>query len=569
MRDDRIDLSYSGTCLGNEKCYNLTQNICMIFENNINFVIAGEAGQGIETAANVLSKILFEAGYYTFSAFEYMSRIRGGSNSVLIKISSQNAPFYSEKIDVLFSMNKKSFEHLKNRISENTITIETDKNNFFVIGYILGLLKLDKEAFFAKLKNNFPEITEMPQNQETLNLGYSQGVDNQDIEIKIPANCNFQERHLTTGNDALALGCAAGGCNFISFYPMSPSTNVSTILTQMGEEFNIISEQVEDEICAINMALGASYAGARAMVSTAGGGFALMTEGVSLAGMIESPIVIHIAQRPAPATGLPTRTAQEDLNLAMYAGHGEFPRIIFSPSSLQDSFQIGRLSFNLADKFQVPVFILTEQYLLESIFSLEKFDYKLFNFGQKNEYYVVESAEDYKRYQLSESGISNRAVPNYGKGLVCVDSDEHDELGYITEDASVRKNMVEKRLKKMDLIKQEMSKLDISKPIFKGNEDYKNLIISWGGSFHAIENVIKDRPDFALLHFRQVYPISEEILKYTEKTEKTIIIEQNATGQFAMLLNREFGLNFDYKYLKYDGNPFSVEEIKFFLEVVK
>lgn len=530
----------------------------MIFENNINFVIAGEAGQGIETVAKVLSTILFKAGYYTFSVPEYMSRIRGGCNSVLIKLSSQNEPFFSEWIDVLFSLDKKSFDHLKNRIDKNTKTIEVEKNNFFVIGYILGLLKLDKNAFLEELKSDFPEIAELPKNQEALDSGYSQGAENKDLEIRIPQNNDTQNKFLTTGNDALGTGCIAGGCNFVSFYPMSPSTNLSTFLTQKGEEFNIISEQVEDEISAINMALGAVYSGARAIVPTAGGGFALMTEGVSLAGMIESPIVINIAQRPAPATGLPTRTAQEDLNLALYAGHGEFPRIIFAPSTLHDSFNAGELAFNLADKFQVPVFILTEQAFLESIFSTEKF-----SFQDKNEYHIIESHENYKRYELSESAVSKRAVPNYGNGLVCVDSDEHDELGWITEDATVRTNMVEKRLEKLNLIKNE-----IQKPYFRGSENFKNLIIAWGGSFHAIENSIKEKPDFALLHFWQVYPLSKGILHYTQKAEKLLIIEQNATGQFSMLLKRELGLEFDYKYLKYDGNPFSIEEIRQFLEGV-
>lgn len=530
----------------------------MIFKKSINIVIAGEAGQGIETAAKLLSEIFFKAGYYTYSIPEYMSRIRGGCNSVLIKISAENSPFFSEKIDVLFSMDKKSFEHLKKRLSENTKIIEVEKNNFFTMGYILSLFKLDKEIFLEEIKNEFPQITELEKNQEALNLGYSQGIENKEIEIKIPPNNNLQNKVLTSGNDSLAFGCIAGGCNFVSFYPMSPSTGLSTFLTQKGEEFNIITEQVEDEISAINMAIGAVYAGARAIVPTAGGGFALMTEGVSLAGMIESPIVINIAQRPAPATGLPTRTAQEDLNLALYAGHGEFPRIIFSPSTLQNSFEIGRLSFNLADKFQVPVFILTEQAFLESVFSTENF-----NQENKNEYHITKSAKDYKRYELSESIISKRAIPNWGDGLVCVDSDEHDEFGFITEDAEVRKSMVEKRLKKIDLIKKELLK-----PTFVGDENYKNLIISWGGSFHTIEATIKEKPGFALLHFTQIYPVSEEILNYTRKAKKLIIIEQNAIGQFANLLKREFNIEFNYKYLKYDGSPFSIEEVEEFLNEI-
>lgn len=535
----------------------------MIFENSINFVISGEAGQGIETVERVLSKILFDANYYTYSSIEYMSRVRGGCNSVLVKISDKNASFFSDRIDLLFSLNKKSFEHLKNRISENTKVIEVEKKNFYVIGYVLGLLKLDKEGFFGKIKELLPEVAELPENQEALDLGYTQGAENKEIEIKIPPNNNSKDKLLLTGNEALGLGCIAGGCNFLSFYPMSPATGLATFLAQEGDEFNIISEQVEDEIAAMNMALGAVYAGARAIVPSAGGGFALMVEGVSLAGMIESPIVINIAQRPSPATGLPTRTAQEDLNLALYAGHGEFPRIIFAPSTLQDSFELGQCAFNLADKFQVPVFILTEQVFQESFSSTDKFEVNL-----NNEYYIIESAEDYKRYKFSDSIISKRAIPGHGKGLVCVDSDEHDEFGFITEDATMRINMVDKRLKKMDLIKQEVFNCDALKPYFRGSDNYKKLIISWGASFNVLEEAIKGKDDFALLHFKQVYPISEEVVCYAKKAEKLIIVEQNATGQFGMLLKREFGLDFDYKYLKYDGNTFSIEEMEKFLNEI-
>jgi 2-oxoglutarate ferredoxin oxidoreductase subunit alpha len=266
--------------------------------------------------------------------------------------------------------------------------------------------------------------------------------------------------------------------------------------------------------------------------------------------MTETPIVIHLAQRPAPATGLPTRTAQEDLNLALYSGHGEFERIIFAPSTLEDTFTIGQKAFDSAQKYQVPVFILTDQSLLESSYCAKLPQ------AENIENYFVKSDSDYKRYKLSP--VSPMALPGYGEGVVCVDSDEHDEAGYITEDFEIRKIMVEKRLKKLDLIKQ-----DVIEPYFVGDNNFENLIISWGSNFNVLKAAIENRKDFALLHYTQVYPLANNISEYAGKN--LIIIEQNAKGQFAQLLKQEYGIEFSHKLFKYNGMPFSIEEIEEFL----
>jgi len=215
------------------------------------------------------------------------------------------------------------------------------------------------------------------------------------------------------------LGAIAGGCSFISTYPMSPSTGVWIFLTQHSKEFDIITDQSEDEISAINMAIGAWYAGARGMVATSGGGFALMVEGLSLASMIETPVVIHLGQRPGPATGLPTRTEQADLEFVLHAGHGEFPRIILTPGTMEDAFNLSQRAFDLADKYQVPVFILTDQYFLDSYYNLPSLNLS----DIRNQSHVVKTNKEYKRYQLTENGISPRGIPGYGEGLVSVDSD--------------------------------------------------------------------------------------------------------------------------------------------------
>lgn len=526
----------------------------MNFNQDINIVIAGEAGQGIETATEIITGILHYNNFNVFSIPEYMSRIRGGCNSALIKVSKEKSSCFSSRIDVLFAIDNKAFEHLKDRITDITISLDLKKKNFYVIGYICALFKLNQDNCLEFLKNHFEKFFQ-EKNINDFNEGFSDGSRNIDIQIEIPANRNSNDKMLMPVNDAFGLGCIAGGCNFIPFYPMSPSTFLQIFLTKHADEFNVVSKQVEDEICVINMALGAWYAGARAIACTSGGGFDLMCEGVSLAGVTESPIVINIAQRPGPATGLPTRTEQGDLNLALYSGHGEFSRIVYAPSTIEDAFKIGKLAFDMADKFQVPVFILTDQALLESTYSTEEFV-----FESKPVNHFQPSSSNYKRYQLSENPVSPRAIPALGEGLVCVDSDEHDENGWITEDFGIREKMVEKRLKKIDQISD-----NIYPPTFVGEEHYKILIISWGSNFHVIKEAIKDKNDFALLHFVQIYPVDKIIIEYARKAEKLVIIEQNATGEFEKFLKSECGINFDERLFKYNGLPFSIEEIQSFL----
>jgi 2-oxoglutarate ferredoxin oxidoreductase subunit alpha len=297
------------------------------------------------------------------------------------------------------------------------------------------------------------------------------------------------------------------------------------------------------------------------MITTSGGGFALMTEGVSLAGMLETPMVLHIGQRPGPATGLPTRTGQEDLQHVLNAGHGEFVRIILAPGNPQDAFYLTQKAFNLADKYQIAVFILTDQFFLDSHYSIPDLDLT----GIKNEKQIIKTTQDYQRYKLTDDGISPRGIPGFGSGLVNVDSDEHDEDGHITEDVHViRPKMVQKRLfKRLELLRK-----DIIEPEIIGNKDYKTLVIGWGSTYGVIKEAVENigREDIAFIHFKQVYPLNEEIGEILRKAEKTILLENNATSQFGKVLKLELDVDVDEKFLKYNGMPFSVEEVTAFIE---
>lgn len=560
----------------------------LIIRDDLSLVICGEAGQGIDTVAEIISSVSKLSCFNVFSTKEYMSRIRGGSNSTEVRIASERVSAYLDRIDILVPLHANSVNHVSHRISRNTIILGEQKNipqeyqscckviyadlskialeaggkifeNTVATGVICGLIGINNEYLNNILKETFSQKGDdiIAKNLDAAKRGYELGKEllvKENIQISIQKDEAVINDVVLTGNEATTYGLIAGGCNFISSYPMSPGTGVLTLLAKNSDKFGILVEQAEDEISAINMSIGAWYAGAKAMITTSGGGFALMTEGVSLAGMIESPAVIHIAQRPGPATGLPTRTEQGDLELALYSGHGEFPRIILAPGNLEDAFYVSQKAFNLADKYQVPVFLLTDQYLLDSYYNVSPFNLDNINL----ESHIVKTEKDYMRYKLSENPLSPRGIPGYGDGLVLVDSDEHDEEGHITENLELRVKMMDKRLKKLELIKQ-----DIIEPELIGNSDYKTLLVGWGSTCEIIkEALIKlNRKDIAFLYFKQVYPVHSSIKEYLRKAQNTVIIENNATSQFGKLIKLGTGIDIQNKILKYNGLPFSVEEL--------
>ncbi len=558
-------------------------------KNDISIVLAGAAGQGIQAIEVILTHVLKSAGYRVFATKEYMSRVRGGINSTELRISSEPISAYLDRIDILIPLDKGSVDHLKKRISKQTLIMGERAiignefsedvyniiyihlsgiakeigniifSNTIMVGVLTGMFQIEQSIVQEYIRHYFAKKNQdiINQNIEAINLGYQMGLDmlsTGKIQINIQPNTTTKEEIIINGAEAVALGSIAGGCNFLSSYPMTPSTGVLTFLSQQAHEFGMIVEQAEDEISAINMALGASYAGARAMVTTSGGGFALMVEGVSLSGCIEQPIVIHLAQRPGPATGLPTRTEQADLELALYSGHGEFPRMIFAPGSLEEAFYLTQNAFNLADKYQIPVFILTDQYFVDSYYNIKNLDISKI----ENKKYIIKTKNNYKRYALTKDIISPRGIPNYGEGFVGVDSDEHTEDSRITEDSCIRIDMVDKRLNKYKLMKK-----DYLKPELIGNKNYKTLLISWGSTFPIVKEALMhlNQKNLALLHFKQIYPLHPITIDYLKQAKQSIIIENNALSQFSRLIKLHTGFEIQHKILKYNGLPFSVEEV--------
>ena len=545
--------------------------------DEISIVLSGEAGSGLKTVEEMVTKILAKDGYNVYSFKEIMSRVRGGNNTTQIRVSETYTGSYTEKTDFLFVFDPGSLYRLEDRIQENTVILgpksffsedEYKKykikeiefiriaseignpifSNTVIMGTILGMFAVEKNNVYDILRKKFVSKGEevILNNIKAFESGYAIGE-----EYKITMKKASPKKHIS-GNEAVTYGAIAGGMNFIAAYPMSPGTDVVMLAAQLAEKYDIIVEQAEDEIAAVNMVLGAWYAGARAMTSTSGGGFALMEEGISMSGIGEIPLVVHNAMRPGPGTGLPTRTEQGDLNLAMYAGHGDFPRVLLAPNTLESGIELGQKAFNIADKYQIPVILLTDAHFLSQTMNLENEKVNL----EENTYYIEKSDPDYKKYKITESGISPRSVPGYGKGLVKVDSDEHTEEGLITEDFNVRINMTDKRMKKLNTY------VDVE-PDFLGNENYKTLIIGWGSTYGAIKEALSkiNNPDIAFLSFTQVFPVPKSAKKYLDKAENIILIENNVTGHFGTLLESTFRINFQKKILKYNGLPFNIEEL--------
>lgn len=556
--------------------------------DDFTIVIAGQAGQGVESVSVVMAHVLKKQGYNVYVSKDVMSRVRGGMDSVSIRVSTDRKDAFVDRIDLFISLHPGGYKHLEHRINKDTVIIgvenptntkrDVEKINFIQVaqdvgnrifantvaaGVICGFLGINKEIPINKLKEFFAKKGEeiVNKNIEAFERGYLTGAHiafSRDIEFSLINNRDDIEDYVfMIGADAVGFGALAGGCNMMSSYPMSPATGVLTFLAQNAKRCGILVDQATDELGAINSTIGAWYAGARGMVTTSGGGFCLMTEAVSLSGMTETPIVIHVAQRPGPATGLPTRTAQEDLNLVLYAGHGEFMRAIFSPGLPEDAYNLTAHAFDIADRFQIPVFILTDQHFVDALYCAP-----IDEFNEKNfENNIEVTKKEYKRYQLTNDGISPRGIPGNGNGLVMADSDEHDEQGRITEDMEfLRPAMMEKRFFKRKKLLEEVALL----PEIIEKDNYDILVISWGTNKSVVNEAIEkcNKDNIAHAYFPQLFPFNKEVKNILKKAKKLVIVENNAVGQFANLITQEIGLSFAERILSCNGKPFSVEDLE-------
>jgi len=588
---------------------------------DLTVTIGGDAGQGIESSGTAFARALMRAGWHIFTMVDYRSRIRGGHNFYQIRVSDRPLYSHSDPVHLLLAMTEETLKiHLDNLAPGAAVIYDegfkrVDRAeieaagvlafpaplsrlaarhgskvmmNTAALGAAAGLLGVDLEPIASVIHDNFgrkgSRVAEA--NQEVLREardwaaaelarreGGQAGGNGQDGQAPSAFRYRLGPRGPVTGrrmaihgNHALALGAVAGGCRFAAAYPMTPGTSLFEFLTAHSHRTGVVTKHAEDEIAAMCMVVGAAHAGARALTTTSGGGFSLMVEALGMAGMVELPVVIVVAQRGGPSTGLPTRTEQGDLLFAVHASQGEFPRIVLAPGTIEDCFEAGWRAFNLAESFQCPVIILTDQYLASSLRDLPA--------GALDRRGVVIDrgpvltasdldalAEPYLRFRDTPSGVSPRAIPGHPKGVYALTTDEHDEESHITEEIGSRVQQMAKRMRKLNSAAAAMRG-----PRWYGPPDAEVTLICWGSLYGPCRDAV-DRAAAAgrsvnMLHFSDLWPLPEdEVNMALAMVNRAVAVEQNYSGQFARLLRMVTGFEVEATLNKFDGRQFTPGEI--------
>ena len=552
---------------------------------DISIRIAGEAGQGIVTAGNALTDVLAEMGLYIFGTRNYESRIRGGVNWFDIRVGDEELFSRTEKADLLVAFSQEALEVLSDDVTDEGVIVgqgEGDPRimqvdleqeakdvtgkkvmaNTISLGIVFGLLGYDTDLLCDYLKKAFKKAGDevIDQNVQCVHRGAELAQDRRgSIDAPQPADAPSR---IYDGGTTTGMGAATAGVKVVTGYPMTPGTAVLTYLAKVHEKYGILVEQAEDELAAVNMVCGAAYAGVPALTSTSGGGFALMCEGLSLAGMMELPICIVVAQRPGPATGLPTRTGQQDLKFVINGGHGEFPRAVFAPGTQEQAYEHTRKALEIAHKYQTPAIVLIDQFLTDCQRNIPELNTDL---NPIDRHILVDPDEDYVRYAPSENGLSPRALPGSDAFVVC-DSDEHDEEGHITESMDVRIQQQDKRMAKAKGMIE-----DFVAPERYGPEDAETVLVTWGSTYmpcrEAVDRLNEQGESVAMVHFSQVWPLDVEACREALGVDsagdgpQVMSVEGNATAQFNSVLREQRVID-DYEtMLRYDGRPFSAEDI--------
>lgn len=553
--------------------------------------IGGEAGFGIMSAGLLLAKLASRSGYEVCDYTEYPSVIRGGHNIMWLTFGLDRVTSVYETIDVLIALTEETIERHAHAIRRGGIllfdatkTMNTDSVRTDITRIPIAFASIAKEvggtilmkntaalgAFLATAGGSLPLLETLLEeefagkkaeiiasNKAVAKAGY-EAVANASMkhiqEFLVPQK-SVQSKMVVTGNEAIALSAIGANMQFIAMYPMTPTTNILHVLSPLAEEYRYVCTQAEDEISAITMAIGASYAGARAMTATSGGGFCLMTEGYGLAGMIEAPLVIIEGQRGGPATGLPTWTEQGDLHFVLNAHQGEFPRIVLAAGDVREAYMFTEQAFYLADLYQTPVIVLVDKHVCEGHESTAVFtpNKAYHNRGKL----VQKKVTTYARYSLQEGSVSPRSIPGVGNCVVA-NSDEHDERGYSSEDAAMRRAQMDKRMHKLDMVRAH----DMQPPELYGPEHADITIVSWGSTKGAILEAIREMPNVNYIHVTWMSPFPAEALKrLLRQASRLLLIEGNYSGQLGRLIAEHTGITLSHKFLKYDGRPFFPEEI--------
>jgi 2-oxoglutarate ferredoxin oxidoreductase subunit alpha len=555
---------------------------------DFNFMIGGEAGQGVQSVGFLLAKVFARGGYHIFADQDYESRVRGGHNFFRVRVSDGKVDAIAEDVDILIALNMDTIElHQPNMVTQGIIIFDGEKIkgvsgnngsllsipleklaeekagdklmiNTVALGAALSAVNYDLNMLNTVLVDRFGKGEVGDKNIAAAKAGYDYVQSKHKGNFRKIKPLSEAKRMLLTGNEAISLGAIAAGCKFMAAYPMTPASSIMEYMAAKSKDLDLVMVHAEDEIAAINMAIGAAYAGVRAMTATSGSGLCLMVEGIGLAGITETPIVIIDGQRPGPAVGLPTRTEQGDLQFVLHAHHGDFPRAVLAPATIEDAFWVTVKAFNWAEKYQLPVIILTDQHLASSHATVDPLDLSQVTidrgtlFSEKDD-----DPLEYMRHRVTKSGISPRAFPGLGEALVVTDCDEHDEEGHLTEDAGERTAQVQKRLRKLIPLEKE-----IGTPQSYGPKKAETTLIGWGSTYGAIHEAVdilrKEDASVNMLHLNELWPFpAKAVADVVSKARNSYAIENNATGQLVRLIKTETGYNISGRILKYDGRPFT------------
>jgi 2-oxoglutarate ferredoxin oxidoreductase subunit alpha len=536
----------------------------------ISILIGGKAGDGIRQAGHTLARLLNRTGYRIFFYDDYPSLIRGGHNFSIIRASEKRVIAHKEKVDLIVALNKDAIEKHENRLNTGGLILYDSKHveaqgvglDFMAIVKNLGGVPIMRNtaaigALAKVLGVEWPVLESVMIDtigkQVDLNLKIARSAYDQVEKAYFPLPKLEQSMQpLVSGNEAIALGAVQAGLNMYIAYPMTPASAILHFLAAHEDDLGVVTIHPESEIGVALMALGGAYAGAKTMVGTSGGGFALMTEALSLAGQGELPVVFVVSQRPGPSTGVPTYTMQGDLPFIIHSGHGEFAKVVLAPGDVEEAFALTGLAMNLAWKFQIPTFVLSDKHLSESIFSFDADPDAV----QPESPLLWDGRGEYKRYLDTDSGISPLAYPGNPSAIVKATSYEHDEFGITTEDPEQIQRMQQKRHRKRKDLTAELSKHEQVKVY--GDMKSKTVILCWGSTKGACIEVAEE------LGLKVVQPLVleplpvEPLRKALDDADKVVAVEVNATGQLAALLSG-YGFSIDDKILRFDAHPFTVD----------
>ena len=578
--------------------------------NEMTIRIGGEAGMGLESSGAGFAKALTRGGLYAFGLPDYYSRIRGGHNFFSIRVSPEPLVSHAEPVHLVLALDMETIrrhvgdvvpggavvydeaeevpEELREAAAESDVSLfpvaltklaeerggRAIMRNTVSFGVAAGLMDFDPAYLESVIRDNFAPKGEkvVDANLRVVEAGVEASeAFRSDFPFQMEAVPDAPSRMILNGNEAFALGALAGGCRFVATYPMTPGSPVLHWFAAHADDYRAVIKHTESEIGAINMAIGAGFQGARAMCPTSGGGFSLMVEALGLAGITEVPVVVYNAQRPGPATGMPTRSEQADLLFMMHASQGEFPRFVLAPGTLKDSFRVGWQSFNLAERYQTPTLVMSDHYLAAGYRTIEAdaldFDEVEIDRGALLTEEDLDALEEpYKRYKVTESGVSPRATPGHPNAVWVSTANEHDEFGAVSEDAENRIAQADKRMRKMTGMQEDIDGPDGWPVALHGPEEAEVTFVCWGSTYRpvreAVERLNEERAGRAnMLHFTALHPFPSEAKAALERARRTVVVEGNVTGQLETLIRARTGLTMDAAMRKYDGRAFTPEYV--------